>query len=450
MMRAGRTPPRSDEVISLRPVGAAPPEQAHRPFLLASLSMATLVGFVLGIHVSLDRLLDLGSARRSADLAQAHGQVQLLGFAGLFVMGMSLRLMPRFAGSRVAPQTLVPLTLGLFVVSLVTRAVFMPWFSGGVHSALWLGSAFGILLASASFLLVVSGTLTVDARRFEATSLAFVSGAWLLFFASTVSAVAAIDAVDSGSNSLAYLADNAVLQLELLGFLLSFILGVALRAIPTMVGIERPGRSASILAVAIAASVAILACSLLYLEYASYSRAAVRMADAAFLTLGLVLLALAWHAGVFRQAANRIRPASQTNLWLVRSAFVWLVVAALTMVYVGGSSFWAGELPGQFEFDAVRHALGVGVITMLIAGMSMMILPEFAEERLRRNRQQQLAFLLFGLLNVAAVLRVAPSLAGTSWTFDQRNLSMAIAGSFAEAALLIFTLYYLRLWWRTR
>jgi hypothetical protein len=87
---------------------------------------------------------------------------------------------------------------------------------------------------------------------------------------------------------------------------------------------------------------------------------------------------------------------------------------------------------------------------MLIAGMSLMILPEFAGDRLGANRQKQLAIGLAVLLNAAAVLRVAPALAGTRWSVDDRNLSMAVAGSLAELALLTFTVYFFRLMWRAR
>jgi hypothetical protein len=54
------------------------------------------------------------------------------------------------------------------------------------------------------------------------------------------------------------------------------------------------------------------------------------------------------------------------------------------------------------------------------------------------------------MLNAAAVLRVIPSIAATSWTADQRNLLIALAGSLAELALLIFAVYLLRLLLKSR
>src|SRR5688572_21658858 len=243
------TTPAAGDALQVRPAGLPPSDIAHRPYLIASLTMATLIGLVLGIHVPLGRLLDAGSPDRTTDLLHAHGQVQLLGFAGLFVIGMSLRLMPRFAGSTIAFPALVPLMLWLFVIGLLVRAVVLPWTSGDTHGVLLAAATLLVLCASGCFLLIAGATLGVDARRFDASSLAFIFGATLLFASSVVAAFGAIDAADEGARSLPYLTNNAVLQLQLFGFLISFILGVALRAIPSMVGLPRPGRSAMLIAI---------------------------------------------------------------------------------------------------------------------------------------------------------------------------------------------------------
>jgi hypothetical protein len=441
---------RTEDLIEVRQAGLPAAKTVHRPFLIASLSLATLVGFLLGIHVPLGRLVDAGSPERTADLIQAHGQVQLLGFAGLFVIGMSLRLMPRFASSRIAFTVLVQPMLYLFVGGLLARAVLMPWFEGDLHSVLLIASVFAVLIGSACFLLIAAGTLSVEARRFDGSSLAFMTGAFVLFGASALAAVVAIDTVRSGDRTLAYLADSAIVQAELFGFLLSFILGVALRAIPTMLGIARPGRLATWLAVLLGTSTIVLAGSLVYIEYVSQASAARVAAGLAFTALGIVLVSLVWLTGAVRQAANRIRPSSQASLWLIRSAVLWMLLAGVACVYYGAGDTLAARVPAQTEFDAVRHMLGVGVVTILITGMALMILPEVAVERQRAHRQGQLAIVLLVLLNLSAAMRVLPSLAGTRWSFDDRNLSMAVAGSLAEMALVLFTVYLIRLMWRDR
>jgi uncharacterized protein involved in response to NO len=435
--------------IPLRPVIPGF-DMAYRKFLVTSLLMATLLGFVLAIHVPLERLLNVGRPERTADLVQAHGQVQLLGFAGLYVMGMSLRLLPRFAGARLAFESMAEAALWCMVAALILRAVVMPWFSGDVHDALLVASAFGVLLAASAYLMTVLGTLANDPRRADASSLAFALGSMMLFATSVIGVATAMDATGAGSPTLPYLTDNAIVQLQMWGFLLVVISGVALRALPVMVGLERPLQGSRLAPVGMSGAVAVLGAALLYLQYGSYGETVVRIADAAFVALGVLLLGFAWQAGVLRPVANRIRPAAQPHLWLIRGAFVWLVVAALLTVYAGLAAFVDGGLPSQFDFDGVRHALGVGVITSLILGMSLMILPEFAVERQTANRQRQLALLLAVVVNASVVLRVASAVAGSAWSAYDRNLSIAVAGSLAETAMVTFTVYVLRLMWLTR
>ncbi len=437
------------DALPMRRAAVPSSELVYRPFLVASLCLATLFGFVLGIHVSVDRLLDAGNPERTADLIRAHGQVQLLGFAGLFIAGVSLRLMPRFAGSRVAFPALIPLILWPLVAGLVLRALIEPWLSGDAHTAVFVTANIAVLCAAGCFLLVVGGTLG-EARRFDASSLAFALGALQLFGMAVIAMFSTIEAINGGNARLPYLTDNALLHMALFGFVMSFILGVALRAIPVMIGVERPGKSAYALAVVLFLATSVLGAALLYLQYVAYREAVVLTADVAFTALGLVLLSLMWQAGAIRQMSNRLRPVAQPHLWLIRSAFVWMAAAGLELCYFGIAALLDSRLPEQLHFDAVRHTLGAGVITMLIAGMALMILPEFAAERMTANRQHTLALIMAVLINAATALRVLPSLAGTHWSFDERNLSMATAGTLAEIALLIFAVYYFRLLWRAR
>jgi hypothetical protein len=217
-----------------------------------------------------------------------------------------------------------------------------------------------------------------------------------------------------------------------------------------MVGLERPLRAVRLLPGGLAASSALLAGSLLYLEYANYSDIAATLASLSLVGTGLALLSLVWLAGVLRPERNRIRPSSQPHLWLLRGAFVWLVVSGTLMVYAGIDGALDAGLPDQLLFDALRHSLGVGVVTALILGMSLMILPEFAVARQHANRQRELALFLAVLINVSALLRVAPSLAGDAWSFDTRNIGMATAGTLAEVGLLVFAFYFARLVWQAR
>ena len=423
---------------------------AYRPFLIASLLLGVFLGFALGLHVATVRVMESGRPERTADLIQAHGQAQLLGFAGLYVMGMSLRLLPRFTGGSLQQGGLLPLVLWPMVSSLLLRGAVLPWLSGDTHHAVLVVTTFGVMIASGAYLLIVAATLSFGARRADPSGTAFLLGAFMLFGASATATFAAIHDGRGGAQTIPYLADTAVNQLLLYGFLFVTIVGVALRSLPVMVGRDRPERGSSVLPRLVCAAAGVHALSLLALAYWTYSDALVVVADAGLVALGACILAFVWQAGVLRPRADRLRPASQAPMWLVRGAFFWLVVAALVDVYFGLKAAVYVELVTQPELDAARHALGLGLITNLILGMSMLILPEFAGERQGANAQKRLAVALAAVINVAVLLRVTPSLLTDVLTYDTRNLSVAVAGTLAELAVLTFAFYLLRLMWHQR
>jgi hypothetical protein len=142
------------DVIRMAPAG----DDAYRAFIPASLALAVFLGFALGIHVAVSRLTDGGSAERNAELVQAHGQVQLLGFAGLYVTGMAVRLLPRFAGSRLAYAPLLPVGLGLMAAALAGRVIVLPLLPDGLHGVVAVMLAVAVFAASVCFFIVIAGT----------------------------------------------------------------------------------------------------------------------------------------------------------------------------------------------------------------------------------------------------------------------------------------------------
>ena len=120
-------------------------------------------------------------------------------------------------------------------------------------------------------------------------------------------------------------------------------------------------------------------------------------------------------SGVFNPRANRVAAASRQTFWFIRSAMLWLTVSAALLAWYGFRGVRDGALPDQFALDAARHALALGVITMMIVGMGLLILPEFAGRRLQHPNETALTWLLITSANLAAALRLWPSLEGVDW-----------------------------------
>jgi hypothetical protein len=414
------------------------PREPYRLFVLTSLALAGLAGFVLGIHIPVERLLGIGRADRTADMVQAHGQVQLLGFAGLFVIGMSLRLVPRFASSRLRFEGLIVPVWALALLSLALRVFVMVWLPPAWHSAVGIAVWFGLLLAASGYLLIVWGTITIDKDRVDGSSWFFLAGSGFYFLQAAFGTAVALHEAPERAKTFPYLADMGLLYLQLAGFLISYIGGVATRALPTMSGIPRPERGAARAALALTLSVLLLWAPLGWAAFRGGAAALYVLSDAGLMATGGCFLVIAWFSGALRRAAERLRPASQPHMRLVKMAFAWLTLAGLMAVYLGGKGAVAGELPSVLDLDALRHTLAAGVVTTLILGMGMMILPEMAAERQRPHHQASLSAFLAALMGSATVLRVLPGLAGAGLNADARNGMTALAGVLAEVAVVTF------------
>ena len=69
------------------------------------LALAVGVGFSLGLYLVVGFAFGLPLAPTSPALVEVHGQVQLFGFVGLFIMAVAVQLIPRFHASRMARRT---------------------------------------------------------------------------------------------------------------------------------------------------------------------------------------------------------------------------------------------------------------------------------------------------------------------------------------------------------
>lgn len=429
--------------IPLIPVESRQPEH-YRIFIISSLVLAGLAGFLLGLHIPLGRLFDWSSEGRRPDIIQVHGQVQLLGFAGLFVIGMSLRMMPRFAGSSLKLGVLVPVVWGLIAGSLAVRAFIQVWLPDDPRTFLAVATAYTLLLGAGAYMLIATATLTVDRHGLDGTSWFFLVGALFFLAQAGLGVLMAVDAANDAGRLLPYLPNTAMLHLQIFGFLMSFIGGVSTRAFPSMMGRDRPDAGARRAAFLLLGAVSLHTAPLLWAEYGGYATGLARVSGLGLALTGMVMLEIARLTGVLTPAANRVAPASRAQFRLVRLAAVWIVLAGLFAIYLGLKGLVDGEVPAFFDLDALRHMVALGVVTTLIVGMGLLILPEFAGERIGAHSQTAFSSALLVVLTAVVVLRAGPPLLLSAGS-DSREIAMAIAGILIETVILYFLFRFVSL-----
>jgi uncharacterized protein involved in response to NO len=421
------------------PLGPAE-DNTYLVFVRAAFAM-TLGGLLLALLLSLAHVLDWNWGTRWTALAQAHGHLQLLGWAGLFIFGMGYRLVPRMSGTSLQLPWLALPSGALLVAGLTLRPFAQTWVDArGLRALLPLSSALE-LLAVLAFAAIVFATLRAR-KRAPASLLFFASGTAWLVTALTLQTIWLADLTRDRTPLVPLLRDDALVTVLMLGFVLGFIHAVALRTMPTFYARAVPGYPAvAPLWAGLNGGVALFLFGRLWQDYGG-SR------ETWPVNLGLALAAAAlvagaWLTGGVQGVAVRLRPSSRVNALFLRSMALWLLGAGGYLMFLSLRGLVEDEPIAFTDLDAVRHMLALGVITMIIAGMASLITPVMAAQRYGGVAARWLVWVA-ALLNVAAASRVAGALLDPVARFDERWWIMVAAAAAAIIGLAFFARPFFR------
>jgi hypothetical protein len=367
------------------------------------------------------------------ELVQAHGSLQLLGWAGLFVAGMAQRLLPRLAGRPPVRAAALPL-LVLLAGGAVLRAL------GQV-----MGNAPGGTVALAGSLISAVGMIGVAVvlaaslhhRRSPMAGwvvLAWSGCAWWGVWA-ILEASGGVLGASNGGLVPAWFDEPAVLVVTL-GAVGSFIWAIQSRMVPIFFGRKQPTLGA------LAGPVVLynlgLMVILLTLVMTGAGRGVGPGGSIMSAGLGLVGVGVIWLAaavGAVTGVPHRLRAASRplarfvvsADRWAVLAGVMWIVAFAGPLIYQG--------VPRHNFTDTALHAYGTGVITMLIAGMVQMVAPVFARARIEARPPGLVERSVWPLLWGATAARVAAALAGGYAGDDTFTVLAALSGVLGWAGL---------------
>lgn len=449
-MTGGRKPPGSAGPPPKQKAVAEPSERYYI-FLATSLVLALGLGFVLAILLPIAVALQSNWGLRWQALAQVHGHVQVVGFAGFFVIGMAYRLVPRFSSTPLRHGWTVLPVYGLLLAGVILRALTQPLSDNALFAWGQGLASFCELAGAALFCLSMVSTLRrplIERQPwapFIASgaiwfALQALLGAWVLTDLSLHGS--SINALPGGRTVLPASRDDLLLTLQIYGFLLGFIFGVAGRAVPTFFGHRPPARlvftSWALLQVG-----TLLFAGESVLQVASGSSIP-RLQATGLLCLGAALIAGAATTGSWKPA-SRLRPSARSAAGLVKAAFLWCAVAGVLDIAFGLQTLLQNEPLSGDEADAVRHVLAVGVITTIIFGMGHLVVPALATQRLAGVTDRRRLAALQVLLACAVVLRAVPPLL-TGLDTRLRFSLVGVAGVLAWLAIALFG-YFL---WKAR
>jgi uncharacterized protein involved in response to NO len=431
--------------------------------LIVATATAGLLGVPLGLHLAWWTLTGKMGEVPWLGWVQAHGQMQLFGWLGLAILGVTFHAMAHLFGTAETPNRLAWTVLGLqmggvalrFLAPLVARGVtaLAPW-NGGAW--LLVGSALAFLGAFCVTLEAHIRTLPRRGRegRGPAVLPRYLLAGLLLWFASLlVNLDGAIDALRFGPPAAGAISagrDAFVVAAAAGGFAL-VALGMSLRVAAGWADLPRPDlarAAAAWPALALGALLRALGVAADAGSWGIWLEGTAALLWAAGVAWYLPVLRGLWSRDVATPGGGARGEADPPLTWFIRTAYAWLAVSAVlgllevAALLTGG----IGTLGHAQLADAGRHALLFGFLGVLTAGLTGRLPTAFldlGEAGIAATRGLYRA--TFALLLPATVLRAVAPLLG-----DLRSATIALSGAFGTVALCCLLGVLARIAWMRR
>ena len=358
-------------------------------FVSGGLLFMLLPGTFLGVW----NLVSISGRRAAESISpawiQAHGHAQVLGWIGSFILGIGFYSIPKLRGG-LKPFALWSawLTGAIWMVGVLLR-----WLAN-VYLWQWrllLPASAGLELAAfLIFFHAVSQHKPQDSgrRRLDIWIVVVIVAAMGLLATLVLNLGATLWlAVRGSSPAFPQAFDQRFLVIAAWGFMVPFVWGFSARWLPTFLGTQPPSNR-------LLESAVVLHVMAIVLGLAGFFRATTALI---MLSSSLALVALRIFAKP--EKAAKTKGIHGSFPFFVRTAYVWLMVAALLGIWAANAQNPSGI------WGASRHALTVGFIAMMVFCIGQRVLPAFSGMRLLFSPNLMFVGLL--LLLVGCIVRVS-------------------------------------------
>jgi len=412
----------------------APPSERplHHQYFAAAIATVVTVGAGWGVWL----LWQVGLAGRFTGVSlqdvNAHGQAQIDGWVGLFIMGFALQMFPPVWHARLAGRRwrLVPLVAML--AGVVIRSVAMSIPLGTVAPPLAMVGSGLQLVATALF----AGMLVLTFRRSLERAQPWVGFVFLAL--SCFVAQALFDGWHTWRTQMApsreaLLAQVATFQaplrdLQIHGLALCMILAVSQRFFPPFLGIPETGSRRGWLGLgAIAAGLLLESTLFVALRLTGDHRWAGGLyLGWVLLAVGALTVALPWR--LWRAPARNGGSAT-----FIRLGYAWLGLSFAMLLLLPAYQAVSGIPFSHAYYGAIRHAVTVGFVSQMIVGVSTLVVPLTPRTATLRPT--------LVLLNLGCLLRVSLQIAS-----DWIPAAFRVIGASGVLELLALVLWAAVLW----
>ncbi len=359
---------------------AAPLSNLYKLFMYSGLLVLVTAGAGLGALNLADMAFKGSFVTLWPSLTQVHAHSQILGWVGLFIMGVAYTVVPRLKGTVLWREDLAVASFWLVISGLVIRMFAQP-LDASIVSAIALVLSGALELAGvALFLRIILKTMSTGTMAQEFFENYLKAGlVWMLlgvignFILVTLLPIKGTAVIPES-----YLAPYVTSQL--LGFITMMVLGIGWRTHPEFLGLKSPdARYQPLLFWVLNIAIALLVAG--EVVQAFVPGMAVQVINLiAGTVIGLTLLAQFALINPFRKPIMDLKALGVDRSYekYIKTAYLWLIAGALLLIGISLYQGITGHAVPYYWLTAFRHVMAVGFVTTMIMGQASKIVPVFA------------------------------------------------------------------------
>mgnify|MGYP003963784307 FL=1 len=429
-------------------------ENIYEKFIKTAIVIALSTGCVYGAFILFYMGIQHSLYSVPKVLIETHGHTQIFGWCGLFIMGVSYFVLPRFYAVRIYSGKLANLSFyfmvaGIFLV--FTYRTLLPLNNHFFFKALILSGCSLEILAVLMFLIVaVKTVLSAEKQELETYETYLFSG-YLWFLIVTVAhAGIVLYMINVNETVFPHAAIYPLRHIQVMGFITLVIFGVLSRTLPAFLGLKTPNAKMNLIIMfMLNASVLVRAVSQpLMTYYADVNLPFYYVFNTLYFTSACVellsILLFLYNLNILTKpevdfSGMEIEKSYEKFVW---AGILWLIVAEIGMIIFAVQESFAGVPVSHAIIGSYRHAVTVGFITMMIFGFASRIIPISQGVKLHSYSSLTISFIL---INTGSFLRVVFQPIAVHTGSVPSYLIMGISGLIESVAILLFGINI----WRT-
>jgi len=392
-------------------------------FVRASVLLALTAGFAIAAHLSFTIGFDYQMSKGFYSFIQIHGHVQLLGWLGLMIIGISLHFIPRLAHSPVGNPLRLRLILFFLTSGLTLRILagsVLPYLQGEttgyyITSTLIALSALlelaGIFLYLFTLISIIKKSIKLSDAFTDVKPFIFVMVSGFLIYG-LLNSVLVMNMIIASDSVLDQNWNEILTHLFLSMIILPIAFVFSIRLFPLLFSVEPMKKVSLYLGLSygisiyvdiILSSLGLLGIDSLLTNFLLNLNGFLIPSLIIYLIFSLKILKLPL---INRLPTSELYLAERWSYISIRVAYLWLLFSSV-LELISHIQLALG-IDVDVGIDAIRHIQLLGFASMLVFGVGSKMLPGFIGRR--KIYSGKLVIAAFWLVLLAAIFRITPVL----------------------------------------